>query len=441
MRTAIVVALLLGAGARTVDAAAPPDVVHGERYDGRPRPSRAARQALLAVPRALLAVPRLLVRGLAAAGRPVMEWNERHHVMERVNDALTSKDGLVGVRPELDWQLASKPSFGVLYFDNRHGVKLSLSGASGGPDVVLARAHAASTVARAVALDFDLRYKRRSDEFFSGIGMQKLPYARYGVDQVDATVGFSGAPVRHVAIDAGAGFGLRRFNDGLAYAGDDSIDRVYCERGAGGHCYSGRVDERLVPGFAAGTQFIRESLAVHVDSRRDPDSPGSGARLDLGIQYSQGFAGDRSSYLRYDGRLGGALELWRHRLLYVGLAAVDEVNLGAQAIPFSELVTLGGADDLRGFRLGQFRDHSSLLGTIEYRWPVWMWMDGTVFADYGGVFDAQFRNFSFSKLRPDVGVGVRMVAAPKFAVRVQLAYGFGDDGGFRLVIAGNANPR
>jgi Omp85 superfamily domain len=441
MRILIVMALVLGAGARTLDAATPPDVAHGERYDGRPKQSRAGRQALLAVPRALLAVPRLLVKGLAAAGRPMMEWNERHHVMERVNEALTSKDGLVGLRPEFDWQLAYKPSFGALYFNNHHGVKLSLSSATGGPDIVLARAHATTTLERAVAMDFDLRYKRRSDEFFSGIGMQEQPYARYGVDEVDATVGFSGSPVKHVALEAGAGFGLRSFNDGFAYGGDESIDRVYCERGAGGRCYSGRVDEQSVPGFAAGTRFIRESLGVHIDSRKDPDAPSSGARLDLGLQYSQGIAGDRSSYLRYGSRFGGALEIWRHRVLYLGVAAVDEVNLAAQPIPFSELVTLGVVDDLRGFRLGQFRDHSSLLGTIEYRWPVWMWMDGTVFADYGGVFGAQFRDFSFKQLRPDVGFGVRMVAGPKFAVRIQLAYGFGADGGFRLVIAGSANPR
>ncbi len=113
---------------------------------------------------------------------------------------------------------------------------------------------------------------------------------------------------------------------------------------------------------------------------------------------------------------------------------------GDTPIPFTEMVTLGGPDDLRGFKPGRFRDASSLLATVEYRWPVWMWMDGTLFADYGGVLGPAFSNFSFSTLRPDVGIGFRMHTSDKFVLRIQAAWGFGDEGGFRLVIAGNGGP-
>jgi outer membrane protein assembly factor BamA len=113
---------------------------------------------------------------------------------------------------------------------------------------------------------------------------------------------------------------------------------------------------------------------------------------------------------------------------------------GQTPIPFTELVTLGGPDDLRGFRRGRFRGASSMLATIEYRWPVWMWMDGSFFVDYGGVFGPGFSDFRFGALRPDVGIGLRAHTSSRYLVRVQLAWGFGGGGGIRFVVAGNGNP-
>ena len=118
MRT-LLVSLLLVAGAAQAQEAAPPDVARGERYDGRaPQPSSAKRY-LLAVPRVLLTPPRLLLRGLDAALKPAMEWNEREHVAERVLGVITSDDGKIGVRPVIDYVGGYRPSFGISYFNER----------------------------------------------------------------------------------------------------------------------------------------------------------------------------------------------------------------------------------------------------------------------------------------------------------------------------------
>jgi hypothetical protein len=443
MRTLLVAMFLVGS-AMPASAANddPPDVLHGERYDGRTRPS-SARKYLLAVPRGLLLVPRLFMKGLGAVAKPLMEWSERNHVPERVNDALTSSDGLVGVRPVIDFELAFKPSFGALYFNNRigRGAQLGISTAFGGPEIVLQSVHLTLPVLGGRAgLDFDARYLRRDDVLFTGIGRNsQRAFGRYGVDQVDASVDFSMRAMKMVRFELGADLGIRRFANGSAYGGDRSIAEVYCVRVADRPSCIGRpVDETLVPGFAHGTQFVREHVDVHLDSRKD--ELGTGLLVDAGVQYTHGFSGDDSSYLRIHGRVGTSFELWRRRALYLGVTADDLVAFGSTPIPFSELVQLGGPDDLRGFQKGRFRDASSLIATVEYRWPVWMWMDGSLFADYGGVLGPGFRGLSFADLRADVGMGLRVHTVNKFVLRIQVAYGFGDQGGVRLVIAGNGNP-
>ncbi|HEY1586265.1 MAG TPA: BamA/TamA family outer membrane protein, partial [Polyangia bacterium] len=239
-------------------------------------------------------------------------------------------------------------------------------------------------------------------------------------------------------LELGVAYGFRRFADGQPYEGDPGISGVYCVRGVDGRCFSGTIDDALVPGFTTGTQFVRETVAVHLDSR--PVETASGVMVDGAAHYTHGILDDSSSYLRLHTHVGTQVEIWHHRTLYLGVSADDLVRFGTTPIPFSELATLGGPDDLRGYGRGRFRDASSLIGTVEWRWPVWMWMDGSLFFDYGGTFGPAFHGFAVGDLRPDVGIGFRVHTASKFVMRIQVAYGLGSDGGFRLVIAGNGNP-
>jgi hypothetical protein len=442
MRTLLIALLLIGSIARATEpSTTPPDVVHGERYDGR-KPQRSARYYWLAVPRLILAVPRLVVLGIGAAAKPAMEWNERQHVAERVVGALTSNDGLIGVRPVINFELNFRPSFGVLYFNERlpRGARVTVSTAFGGPETILQNAHATLPLWRGrAAVDVDAAYRRRNDELYTGLGMRgALPFARYAVDQGDASATFSIRPMQPLRLELGVDVGMRRFADGEPYGGDRALSEVYCVRGVDGRCVAGRVDEQLVPGFAEGTQLVRETAAVHLDSRRTETS--AGVLVDVSAAYTHGLGSDASSYLRLHGHVGTSFEIWRHRALYLGVSADDMIAFGSTPIPFSEQVVLGGPDDLRGFQRGRFRDASSLLATVEWRWPVWMWMDGSLFFDYGGVFGPAFSGFAVKDLRPDIGLGLRVHSSSKFVMRIQVAYGFGAEGGFRLVIAGNGNP-
>jgi len=123
------------------------------------------------------------------------------------------------------------------------------------------------------------------------------------------------------------------------------------------------------------------------------------------------------------------------RVLVLRVATELLEPFGDTPVPFTELVSLGGADSLRGFPAGRFRDHSSLMFTAEYRWAVWLAADAALFADWGGVFDRHFGAFAIDRMVPDVGVGLRIRTQSSFLVRLQLAYGFGE--GVQLVVATN----
>ncbi len=426
----------------TSNTGAPPDVIHGERYDGRKKPPTSARKSLLVVPRILLAVPYLVVKGLAAVARPAMEWSERDRLPQWVNEALSSNDGHVGVRPYLQYELEFKPLVGATYFNHRlpHGARLKLTTGVGGPNDVLQEGEVKVPLTKTrLAMSFLARYYRSDDEIYTGIGMRNhLPFARYGMDQADAWVGLALLAKQGLRLVVSADLGARRFRNGVPYKGDHTIADVYCDRIGNGPCFVPQMDRKLVPGFADGTQFVRESVEVHIDSRKNEVA--AGLLVDAAVRYTHGFAGDASSYLQLEAHAGTSFEVWRRRTLYVGITGIDQLAFGKTPVPFSELPQLGGVDDLRGFLRGRFRDASSLLGTVEYRWPVWMWMDGSLFVDYGGVFGPQFHGLALADLRPDIGIGLRMRTSKKFLIRLQLAYGFGDRGGFRLVIAANGNP-
>jgi hypothetical protein len=77
-----------------------------------------------------------------------------------------------------------------------------------------------------------------------------------------------------------------------------------------------------------------------------------------------------------------------------------------QVVPFYAQPTLGGPDDLRGFRAYRFYDRNSLVMNAEYRWEVANGVDAAIFADAGKVFH-RWQDIDLSGLESSFGFGVR----------------------------------
>jgi hypothetical protein len=425
--------------------AAAPDPAKGERHDGR-RPRTRFRDAVLWVPRVLLFPLRALIWAIEPPTRMGVEMEQRNHLYGRMFALLTSDDGLIGIRPSFVWTRSFRPSFGVHVFHDRllgPGTRSSLD-VSGGEDVFAAAVRLRPTrLGRRVHVFFDTSFLRRNDRLFTGIGTQ-MPLApgvaaRYLENRLDVGARVDLRPRTFLAFTFGGFFGWRRFGVGEGYDGDPSIDESYCVR-VDGVC-SPVIDEARVPGFNHGTQFARAAAGAHLDLRDNLVRPTVGALVSAETDYSHGLGDDRSSYFRVRGSATIDINLWARSHVLV-LRGVTEVVLPTDeggVVPFSELVTLGGPHDLRGFRVQELRGFSSLVATAEYRWAVLKWIDATLFTDYGGVFDRKYQGFGASRMQPALGFGFRMHSRDRFYLKLQLAHGF-NGGGWQIHLTGRNLP-
>jgi hypothetical protein len=198
------------------------------------------------------------------------------------------------------------------------------------------------------------------------------------------------------------------------------------------------VFAELPPGYDGGYDIVRLGTTATFDSRPDRPAPGSGVRVQGDLEYSFSLSGGPSerSSLRYGGSLIGFVDLtgWQHVLSLGVWAQLTESIDGS--VPFTELVDAGGTDSggprqdrdgapLRGFIRGRLLGESGAALFAEYRWPVWVWLDGTLQLAVGNVFGENFSGFELDRLRLSAAIGVR--ASESRDSSFDLLVGFGTD--------------
>jgi hypothetical protein len=418
--------------------APPPDPAQGERPDGRIE-SADSRQGALVVPRILLAPLRFFIKALSYPTQSFMWLVVRYHVAEWLYAATTTSDGLRGVRPEVAWNLSFAFAGGLDYFDHRSlgpGTSLDARLIAGGANIVETGVALRPTPARWPAqARLTLDYAQRDDQYFNGIGAGHLG-SRYAIRALSGSAGALWRPARILSIGASTQGAIKRFGDGDPRAGDPSIGEVYCVRVIG-RCIDDEVDPRQVPGFDRGTQFMRSTVDVTLDLRDSAFRPTRGFAFNLVADYTHGLGFDHSSYFRLTGTASFAVSVWQHSHIFVLRATAGLIEpINDVPVPFSELLVTGGPDSMRGFRTGGFRDSSLLIVSGEYRWPIWMFADASLFVDYGGTFAQSFRDLDANRLRWDVGTALRITTRSQFFLRLGLAYGF-SGGGVQLIISGS----
>jgi hypothetical protein len=280
-------------------------------------------------------------------------------------------------------------------------------------------------------------YQRRDDQLFAGIGSlapdPERGASRYQIDAGDVRAIATLRAARPLTFELGAQLGVRRYGDGRPYGSDPPISFRYCVRVLN-HCPTPGVDERLVPGFHDGTEFVRLRAALHLDTYDSPGRPAAGLKFDLGMDHTQALLA-ADSYVRVDAGLAVPLSLFRRtHVLVLSVRAQAAWPLSGGPVPFSELPTLGLEIPLRGVRNGFYRDQSLLLLSAEYRWPIWMWADGYLFNDWGEVAGRSFAGFSAQDLHPGVGGGIRIRTSVGVLLRLQLAYGFSEGFQFGFIL-------
>lgn len=188
-------------------------------------------------------------------------------------------------------------------------------------------------------------------------------------------------------------------------------------------------DVSAVPGAAEQPDFVRYQASADVNYRQPRGNPRRGGRYLLTYQKFDDRDLRRYSFERVEVDLQQYVPLVNDRrvLAFRALASMSD----GDEVPFYLQRTLGGPDDLRGFRRFRFRDRNMLLLQAEYRWEIFTAVDGAIFYDAGRV--AQRReDLSIKDLESDYGIGFRFGTINGVFLRIEGA--FGSAGGKHFVL-------
>jgi hypothetical protein len=378
-------------------------------YEGRPPPATTPGDVLLWVPRIILFPPWLVAEYLIRAPLGfLISGAERAGVPAWLYDFFTfGAQHEAGVVPTLYADFDFYPSVGVYAFWDNAFVDnndLRLRAAIGGGDWVAASfaerywfGHARSD---RVALEAAL--ERRPDFTYFGIGpdTRQSALTRYGWRRLEARAVFDLGLWRESSVHAQLMLRDIDFFRG-GFGGDPTIVEAV---GAG--------DLPPPPGYDSGYQLAQAEVAAIFDSRRPRPESGSGVRVALQADPSS-LLGRGGGFVGYRATAAGFWDVnGRHRVLALagGVRFVDPI--GGTTIPFTELVTLGGPEPMRGLYPGRLYDRSAAVAGLGYRWPIWIWLDGSLRAEVGNVFGEHLDGFRLGRLRWSGALGVESNGAP-----------------------------
>jgi outer membrane protein assembly factor BamA len=181
------------------------------------------------------------------------------------------------------------------------------------------------------------------------------------------------------------------------------------------------------PGIDHQADFLRGGGFLQLDWRDNPGGPRQGGNYLMRYSsYSDRTLG-RHSFRRLDLEAQQYFAFFNQRRVIAlrGKSVLTYTDAG-QRLPFYLQPTLGGSDDLRGFRSFRFYDDDLLVLNAEYRWESFSGLDMALFADAGKVFPRRAQ-WNFKNLESAAGFGFRFNIRNNVFMRLDV--GFSHEGG------------
>ncbi len=388
-------------------------------YDGRGKPPTTAGDVLIWIPRVLLAPPYFVSEyvlrrpiGAAIAGAERAGWPAA------VYDFFTfGPDRNAGFAPTVFVDFGFNPSVGLFTFWNDAFVRgndmrmqFGFWGATWLAAAFTDRYYLGCDSADVVELSVSAL--RRPDYAFFGLGpnSRQEQLTRYGSDRLEAYASLNKrfwrlSTVRTAVTARSVDFHRGSFDDDRVL--DDEI-----ARGA-----------PAPPGYQGGYTMVKSELSISLDTREARRPLGSGARFELRGAHAADVR-NRGGWVGYGGLAGAFLDVsGKSRVLSLsgGVYFVD--SLDQREVPFTELATLGGFGPMRGYYPGRLAGRSAAVAELAYRWPIWIWLDGSMRLEVGNVFDQHLRGFELERLRISAAIGVESNSLADKPLEVLLGFG------------------
>jgi hypothetical protein len=339
---------------------------------------------------------------------------ERYQVKERLLDLFFDDTRTFGVYPRLSLESGTRPGVGVRLVHKDlfgSGARLRLAADYGGE--LQQRLDGGLTTGPLFAAPLRLHvrggWQQQPGAPFYGFGDTPAQRAPFWQRVVRAEVGLEVNPAGPLFGSLTGSFVSRRFGERSATAAP--------------------VDRSALTGWATGTRVFYGEAEVGVDTLAvsrpsiSAAAPSSGTRLALFAGAAAGAKGDPTRYARYGLDALQYLDLYGgDRVLVLRLHGEGVAPAaGSDRIPFTDLPRLGGPSFLRGYARDRFRDRVAVLGTVEYRYPIWRQLSGFLFVDAGKVVPDWAALSRSARPRVGGGGGLELYSDESFKLRTQLA--------------------
>ena len=337
-----------------------------------------------------------------------------------------------------DDKILERITAGIAGFRIKFGGLTTGSGFAVGPEYlrqelaggeVTFRGSARGSLKKYVLLDLELDMPRLSnDRVFLNLyaahrNYPRMQYYGPGADSAKSgrsnfrleETGYEGTggfrPIRNLKLGASAGYS--QFNVG---PGTDprfvSAERVF--------------SPVLAAGIDRQSDFLRGGFFAQYDSRDFPGGPRKGANYLVRYSLYSDRTFDIYSFRKLDIDLQQYIPFFNERRVIAlrGKTVLTD-TAGGNRVPFYLQPTVGGSDDLRGFRPFRFYDDNMIVLNGEYRWETFSGLDMAVFVDGGKVFH-RHADWNFRNLEGSVGAGMRFNV--RNSVFMRLDVGFSHEG-------------
>lgn len=186
--------------------------------------------------------------------------------------------------------------------------------------------------------------------------------------------------------------------------------------------------ERYVPGeeSESTTTSVKTSIGASYDGTDVPGNPGSGTAAEATLEYAakEEADGERETRSGTARVFAGTYLRLRPRHVVALEGRVAGIASTEDDVPFHELLVLGGADNLRGYREEQFRGTRTGVATLEYRYILGRHSRALAFLDAGYFYRGGPNSAKDTKL----GYGIGLRSETRLGT-ISVDYGLGEGDG------------
>jgi len=180
-------------------------------------------------------------------------------------------------------------------------------------------------------------------------------------------------------------------------------------------------NDQDTPGLDRQPDFLKSQWWAAIDNRDSAGNPRSGGYYAAAYTTYDDRSFDQFGFRRFQVELQQYVPFNAgHRVIAFRFRSAFDDPKEGQRVPFYLQQTLGGSNDLRGFREFRFRDKNQVVSNLEYRWEAFSGLDMALFGDAGKVFGSR-DEFNLKNLETSYGLGFRFNTAKSVFWRFDIA--------------------